>query len=239
MIRRPWHGADSSHAKPGLATAFGTALALRGISLPELRFRARIAAPATGAFCYGLTVRSARLPWILAVLLPLAPACKDKAEPTSGPEKEAPAAAVEESAPPPVEEIVEPEPRKLSADGAVLFQAGQAVLPPVVWEAGLTSLRFEAEAQPSGKAQRIHVRMWEDEESTEIVSCETSYPIAMAYLDSESIAYVVCETEHSEAAPGMSAGVRLEWKDGQLRQAGSFENEGPPAYATMDFGEDE
>jgi len=173
----------------------------------------------------------------LAIVLAGSFSCSDTGEPP-GP------------GPTEVEPVKKPEPtpepvfRDITRDGARLFDKSAPVVPPVKWKGGGIEAVFVAVKEVEGGYEHARIRATQDgQKPVEVLRCAgkdfAGALFVSAYLDSAKVAFVVCESPHSKDQPGRSVGVRLAIENGIVAKAGDFENEGPPAYDTMDFTEGE
>ncbi len=181
------------------------------------------------------------LPWLCCLTaLACVSACKD-----DDPMAVAPKAQIKEPIPkaPRDAALDAAELPKVTEAGVLLFDQKAAVQQSASWPIGdgeTTLVGKSGAAKDKGDGL---VHLVRGDKATEVIRCaDKEFDSALfikAYLQSRDVVFVVCESPHEGGKGGRSVGVRLQWKDGDVAAAGRFENEGPPAYETMDFGEED
>jgi len=175
-----------------------------------------------------------------AALVVIASGCQEKRDDAASGAAEPSAPAATEPAGEPPAAVIDAAlaPRPITDEGAILLDAGSERGRPAVWAIGGGEILFVATASAAGGAR---VTMRQDEETREVWACErlelARGDKVTAYRSGPSVVFIVCETHGADA--GISQGVRLVWnpQTSAVQQRGTFENEGPPAFDSMDFDE--
>jgi hypothetical protein len=131
----------------------------------------------------------------------------------------------------------------ISESGAEVFSAGERSSVAVTWTVDATELQFSPVvigARPD--SSDVQVVMSSGGRSQQISTCRglsTAGGSVTAYQRGDGTAFIACFTRADSSDKGRSWGVRIRWNvDTRIAEvAGNWQNDGPPAFDTMDFDE--
>lgn len=134
----------------------------------------------------------------------------------------------------------------ISEGGTAVFTAATGAVSPVSWTVDATPLRFTAGIiGDAATSSDVQVVMSSGPRSLRILTCrglsKAQGGSVTAYSRGADVAFVACFTRASSTDAGTSWGVRVKWnKDKRIAElAGTWKNQGAPAFDSMDFDEKE
>lgn len=134
----------------------------------------------------------------------------------------------------------------ISEAGAAVFTAAEREFASVSWRVDATDVAFAATSVGSrDDSEDVQVVMSSGGRSQQLATCRnlsrSDGGAVTAYSRGADTAFIACFSKTEASDPGKSWGVRVKWnKDKRIAElAGTWENQGPPAFDTMDFDEAE
>jgi hypothetical protein len=182
----------------------------------------------------------------LAACSLLAASCKER---SVSDDEEAPGTAevespgVDPAEPPAPDDAEVAEAPEVTEEGALLY-ASDGGGQPAAWRVGGVEVLLSAEeVERTAEAISVRATATVEGEASEVLACSDLEPTAggtvTAFRRGKDVVFVACHARGGPGGEGSSRGARLVWNSdsGSVEPGGSFENDGPPAFDTMDFEE--